>query len=396
MPFDSTTAAFPPPAAVLRRIAWITPEFPPDRGGVSDHSSTIVSELRAVGHQVLVCSRPHERGFAHLDAELTAYAPDLVILAYTPLGYAPNTAGIAPALVIWAMRLRKRLACQAILLAHETSLAAGYLWQNRQFKLAALGMTQIAQFALLAASFDSVVFSNVGAQRAWSRLAPRLSKRFHAIRICSNIPYRPSANPRADLEALGYEVPGPTVLFFGTGHEAVRFDYLEHAFRALLEVEPDTRLVIVGMNSEKLRQVRPTLAGLGSRVQALGYVAAPHVSLWLQVARLVLAPLIEGVSARKGTVMAALQHGQAVVTTRGTNTLDDIAWGEICLLAPSDREAFTATAVEAFRDPKLCSAIGRSALAEYATHASAAVTALHLLAHTTAWPSEGPPPPSTP
>ena len=373
--------AAPAPARpiVQRRIAWVTPDYPPNHGGVSDHSSEMVNTLRAAGHDVLVCSRPHEQGFRRLDAELVAYRPDLLVVAFTPLGYAPRTGGIAPALMQWCIGLRGRLRCRTILLAHEVSLPLTGLWHDREYKLAALAAFQVAQFSLLAASFDSVFFSNLGTQRAWARRIAPLANRFHTIRICSNIPYHASADPNAELTAAGNSVPASTILFFGTGHQSVLFDYVEAAFRALLAIEPNVGLVIVGMSQEKLRRLQPSLAGLGARVQALGYVPAPQVSLWLRAAKLVLAPLAEGVSARKGTVMAALQHGQTVITTRGIQTLDDIAWDEICLLTPLDRAAFAAEAVAAFTDPEWRSAIGRAAQSEYETNASAAVTAQRIL-----------------
>jgi glycosyltransferase involved in cell wall biosynthesis len=369
----------PPHRVVRRRIAWVTPDYPPDRGGVSDHTSEMVNVLRAAGHDVQVCSRPHERGFAILDAELTAYGPDLVVVAYTPLGYAPSTGGIAPGFTLWSIRLRRRLSCQAILLAHEVSLPLAAYWQNREFRLATLAATQIAQFSILAASFDSVLFSNASTLRTWAHGLSRFAGRFHALRICSNIPYNSSVDPSAALTAAGYSVPTPVILFFGTGHQSVLFDYVEEAFLALLEVEPKAGLVIIGMSPEKLRERRSSLADLGARVHALGYLAAEQVSLWLQVATLVLAPLIEGVSARKGTVMAALQHGRTVVTTRGVHTLEDIEWNKICLLTPLDRKAFAATAVKAFLDPELRAAIGRAARDEYDAHASASVTASMIL-----------------
>ena len=376
---QDASSVFPTSTQRPRRLAWITPDYPPDRGGVSDHSSAMVSVLRAAGHDVLVCSRPHERGFRQLDAELAAHAPDLVVLAYVPLGYAPRTGGIAPALARWCIGLRKRLHCRAILLAHEASLPAGYLLRQRDFKLAALAAAQIAQFSILTGCFDSVLFSNEGTLRAWVQHFPPLTKRSHTIRICSNIPYSPSASPAADLMAAGYMVPASTILFFGTGHQSVLLDYVEEAFVALLAVEPNARLVVMGMSAEKLRELRPSLADLGDRVHALGYVAAEHVSLWLQVATLVLSPLIEGVSARKGTVMAALQHGKPVVTTRGFHTRDDIAWDRICVLTPLDRAAFAAIAVKVWHDAKLRAEVGSAARAEYEAHASATVTALQIL-----------------
>ncbi len=362
-----------------RRVAWVTADYPPDRGGVSDHSSAMVSALRAAGHDVLVCARPHELGFGLLDAELRSYRPDLVVVAYVPLAYGPRTGGIAPAFLLWCMRLRSRLHCQTLLLAHEASLPAADLWAQRELKLAALGAVQVAQFSLLTQCFHSVLFSNEGTRRVWAEGMPRSATRFGTIRICSNIPWFPSSDPAADLVAAGYSVPTPTILFFGTGHQSVLFEYVEAAFVELLKIAPEARLVVVGMDAELLRRLRPSLANFGARVQALGYVAAPQVSLWLQVAKLVLAPLIEGVSARKGTVMAALQHGQAVVTTRGAHTRDDIAWDQICVLAPLDRAAFATAAVKAFENPKWRAEIGRSARAEYDAHASASVTAARIL-----------------
>src|SRR6478752_10615529 len=182
MKFDRSAAHAPADRATLRRLAWVTPDYPPDRGGVSDHSNVMVSVLRAAGHDVLVCTKPHEQGFGNLDAELAIYRPDLVIVAYTPNGYAPRTAGIAPAFVRCSMRLRRRRRYQAVLLAHETGLSAVYHWKTREFDLVGLAAVQVAQFAVLTACFDSVIFSNESTQRAWLQLMPPLAKRFHTTR----------------------------------------------------------------------------------------------------------------------------------------------------------------------------------------------------------------------
>ncbi|HET7541843.1 MAG TPA: glycosyltransferase family 4 protein [Polyangiaceae bacterium] len=350
----------------------------------------MVKVLRSAGHEVLVCSRPHEAGFARLDAELAAFGPELLVVAYTPLSYAPHTGGIAPAFTFWSLGLRRRHRCRTVLLAHEASLPLTYYWQKRELKLATLAGAQIVQFASLAACFDVVLFSNVGTQRTWAKRLPHLANRLHTIRICSNIPYHHSHDARAELAAAGSTVPSPTVLFFGTGHETVLFDFVEEAFAAVRENESNAGLVIVGMSPEKLRRIRPSLADMDGRVQALGYVSAERVSLWLQVASMVLAPLVEGVSARKGTVMAALQHGRTVVATRGVHTLDDLAWDNICLLTPLDRKAFAAMAVRALRDPELRATTGRAARDEYDANASAYVTASSILAYADARPATHP------
>lgn len=369
----------PSPQIGPRRIAWITPDYPPDRGGVSDHSAEMVGALRADGHEVMVCTRPQSIGFRHLNAELRSFRPDLVVVAYVPLGYAPRTGGIAPVFALWCAGLRRRLGCRTGLLAHEVSLPAAYLWKKRELKLAALGAAQILQFMQLARCFDAVLFSNEGTRLEWIERLPKSANRFNTLRICSNIPHRPSSDAVADLSQAGYSVPGQTILFFGTGHQSVLFDYVEAAFHEISKLSDEAVLVIIGMDRQKLLRLYPSLANLGERVRALGYVPAPEVSLWLQVAKLTLAPLVEGVSARRGTVMAALQHGQAVVTTRSYQTRNDVAWDEICILSARNRDQFAATAVNAFRDPDLLARLGRAARAEYEAHASATVTAREVL-----------------
>jgi len=314
-----------------------------------------------------------------LDAELAAFGPELVVVAYTPLAYAPRTGGIAPAFTVWSLGLGRRHRCRTLLLSHETSLPLTVHLQKREIKLATLAAVQIAQFVSLATSFDLVLFSVARTQRAWARHLPGLAKRSRTIRICSNIPYHASEDPESELTTDGFSVPRPTVLFFGTGHPSVLFDFVEEAFVAILESEPNAGLVIIGISPEKLRRLRPSLLDLGNRVQALGYLPTEQISLWLQVATLVLAPLIEGVSARKGTVMAALQHGRTVVTTRGVHTLEDIAWSEICLLTELDRKAFAAESVRALHDPELRATTGNAARNEYTAHASAQVTASMIL-----------------
>lgn len=365
----------------MTRVAWITPCYPPDRGGVSDHSCAMVSELEAAGHDVLVCVKPHERGFHELDAELDAYRPDVIIVAYVPLGFAPRTGGISPAFTRWCMRLRRFPNTSTLLLAHEASLPAAVHWRRREFKMALLGAVQVAQFEILARSFGRVVFSHKGNRDAWAERIPALSDQFHTVRICSSIPFARSYDPRSDLTTSGYSVPERSVLFFGSGHDSVLFDYVEAALVELLKVDPKIQLVVVGVDPAKLRRLQPSLAEFGPRVQALGFVPAREVSLWLQTAELVLAPLSEGVNARKTTVMAALHHGCAVVTTSGFHTRDDIPWAQICALASLNRTAFAAVAVKCLQDSSWRTRIGEAGRADYEAQASPSVTAGRLLAY---------------
>lgn len=372
-------AAVSPGRSARRRIAWITPEYPPDRGGVSDHSSAMANALRAAGHEVLVCPRPHQSGYAAVDRTLRDFCPDLIVVAFVPLGYAPRTGGVAPAFTGWCASLRNKYSAEFLLLAHEASLPLDHSWRTRQWKLWTLALAQVIQFRLLVRSFEHVVFSNEGTRRLWARRMPRAAERFRTVRVCSNIAFNTTTDAARELAAAGYAVPASTVLFFGTGHQSILFDYVEEAFDSIWSVDPSARLVIVGMTPAKLAELSPSLAARGELVQALGYVAAPAVSLWLQIATVVLAPLVEGVSARKGTVMAALQHGQTVITTRGEHTLDDIDWADICVLSGFSASEFSARALAAFRDPALRLRLGAAARNEYELNASVPVTAARIL-----------------
>ena len=363
----------------MARLAWLTPGYPPDRGGVSDHSQAMVNELRALGHDVLVCSNPHERGFRHLNTELSAFQPDVVVVAYVPLGFAPRTGGLSPEFTFWCARLATRFRASTVLLAHEVNVPPDYHWRRRELKLTLLGLAQIAQFEVLARVFDCVVFSHQGSLDIWKKRLP--GRRLHAVRICSSVKPVASEDPTAELKAAGYFVPAKTILFFGSGHDSVLFDYVEAAFVEVSKIEPRAQLVIIGMDATALRRRRPTLADFAPSVQTLGFVPEREVSLWLQASELVLAPLVEGVNARKTTVMAALQHGRAVVTTNGIYTRGDIPWADICALAPMDRAAFAAMAVACFQDATWRAKLGLSAQADYDANAAARVTAAQLVSY---------------
>jgi len=364
----------------MTRVAWITPGYPPDRGGVSDHSYAMTTTLREQGHEVLVSSRPHERSFKHLTAELLRFHPEAVIVAYVPLGFAPRSGGLSPSFTLWCTQLRRRLHTPTLLIAHEVCLPVAEHWSRHELKLALLGTAQATQFELLARCFDQIAFSHEASRGIWAKRLPNLRSRLHTVRICSSISVAHSLDPAADLAAAGYSVPAHTVIFFGTGHPSVSFEYVERAFRALLAAEPEARLIIIGMDAAKLRTIRPTLADLGDRVRPLGFVAAHEVSLWFQVARLVLLPFVDGVNARKTTVMAALQHGRAVATTKGVNTREDIPWDRLCAVAPLEPAAFATVALECFRNAHWREELGAAGKADYDAHASPSVTAAQFLA----------------
>jgi glycosyltransferase involved in cell wall biosynthesis len=75
--------------------------------------------------------------------------------------------------------------------------------------------------------------------------------------------------------------------------------------------------------AEHLRR-RAQEASLADRIIWTGYVDAADVSAYLQAADVVVLPYRDGVSLRRGTLMAALSHSCAVVSTAPPAPMPDL------------------------------------------------------------------------
>jgi glycosyltransferase involved in cell wall biosynthesis len=102
-------------------------------------------------------------------------------------------------------------------------------------------------------------------------------------------------------------------------------DELLTAFAALVQDQPKARLLLVGGGAGQTDQANVAYAEhlrrraqereLTDRIIWTGYVDAAGVSAYLQAADVVVLPYRDGVSLRRGTLMAALSHSCAVVST---------------------------------------------------------------------------------
>ena len=81
------------------------------------------------------------------------------------------------------------------------------------------------------------------------------------------------------------------------------------------------RILLIGKGSERAcdRLTRDHSRALG-RIHATGTLGSRELSLCLQACDLMVQPYSEGVSTRRTTVMAALAHGVATITTKGLHT----------------------------------------------------------------------------
>jgi glycosyltransferase involved in cell wall biosynthesis len=94
-------------------------------------------------------------------------------------------------------------------------------------------------------------------------------------------------------------------------------------------------MLLIGADSTNFRDrwvgANPKLA---DKVYATGALAPERLSLALQACDMMIQPYQDGVSTRRGSVMAALAHGRAVVTTNGVATEPLWAQSGAVVMAP--------------------------------------------------------------
>ena len=149
---------------------------------------------------------------------------------------------------------------------------------------------------------------------------------------------------------------------------------LVHVLANLVEQGHDAHLLMIGgrvgasdpTNYAYLQQVeaRAERLGLTPRLHWTGHVPAPQVSAAFLSSDLCLLPYRDGASYRRGSFMAALEHGMAIVSTPSRVPYPDLSDGETLLLAPpDDPAALTAACARIFSDPELRSRLGENARA---------------------------------
>ena len=165
--------------------------------------------------------------------------------------------------------------------------------------------------------------------------------------------------------------PGDCLLgYFGFLNESKGADTLLHALAGLDE---RVHLVFIGgqtgssdpaNNQSFLGQLQALIGELGleSRVHWTGFQPDQRVSTFLHAADLMVMPYRDGVSLRRGTLMAVLAHGRPLLTTTPPSPTPELIHGQNVWLVPPDDAAGLATAVRALiANPALRDQLGQHA-----------------------------------
>jgi glycosyltransferase involved in cell wall biosynthesis len=316
----------------------VSGEFPPLHGGLGDYTRLLCQHLARAGIEVgVVTSKAagetaHGKGFPvapaidrwdffswpRLGARIRTMNANIIHVQYQTAAY-----GLHPAinLLPLALRLAKNPA-KVVFTFHD--LEPPYRpWLRGPVRSLAMraGQRRCDGFvATNAADFQQLLASRPGP--AWAR--------YHLIPIGANIPNQPPRHysREAQRKKLGAGLRTLLLSHFGLLNQSKGLQDVLTAMKLLLEQDPerDIRLILIGgstgssdaTNVPFANHIRAQIQqlGLGTRVLETGFLQPEEVSAHLLACDICVLPYRDGASFRRGSLMAALEHGLCTITTR--------------------------------------------------------------------------------
>jgi glycosyltransferase involved in cell wall biosynthesis len=358
-------------------------------GGIGAFTQELAKALADQGHEIhIITSRaarpeqkkrslwdarePHDIGFAQLHPHVgrwrwsalstiaqvaIRYELDVINLQFQAAAYDMHV----PAMNLLAWRLRGL--AKTVVTFHD--LRVPYLFPKA-------GRIRAWTLERLANSADGIIVTN-GADFESLKAAKIEENGMRQIPIGSNIAAMQTAaalvtSARKDLGIA----PDDCLLgYFGFLSDSKGADTL---VRALDRLGSQYHLVFVGGrtgssdpdNNEafltKLELLVEEL-DLGQRVHWTGFLPATEVSAYLRAADIMVLPYRDGVSLRRGTLMAVLAHGRPLITTEPTAACPEMVHRDNVWLTPVDDDGQLADAIQTLAaDPGLRMRLGQAAL----------------------------------
>jgi glycosyltransferase involved in cell wall biosynthesis len=305
----------------------ITGEYPPNEGGVADYTRLVALGLVAHGDRVHVWApavtdgEPVEAGVeVHrlpcgfgprtLDAlgrGLAAAGPGQLLVQYVPQGFGMR--GMNLPFCVWLFERRR---AGITIMFHEVAVALG--WQQSMRHNVIGAVNHAMAFALTRAARRCFVGA-AGWEPRLRALAPAQAD-ISWLPVPSNVPVvddPPGVRAlRKTLVGRGGKILG----HFGTARETWIAAQLAAVVPPLLRERRNAAFLLVGRDSLDLRaSVLARAPELHARVHATGPLAPADLSRHLSACDVMLQPYTDGVSTRRGSLMAALAHRRPVVTS---------------------------------------------------------------------------------
>jgi glycosyltransferase involved in cell wall biosynthesis len=325
----------------------ITGEYPPQPGGVSDYSRLVACGLVSAGDDVHVWAPECPAQLQSDDGVVVHRLPGhfgpraLTALARSIDGsgqgrmlvqYVPHAFGFKAMNLLFCLWLFGRRHSGTVVMFHEVIFP---IRVSQPLKHNLIGLTTRLMAMLVARSAERIFVATL----IWDGLLRRFIGSHDSISwlpVPSNIPV---VDDSAGVAAtrLAYSPDGAPLLGHFGAHSGLVGRSVEDLLTPVLARCPDARILLIGADSTDFRDgwvgANPELA---DRVYATGALAPDRLSLALQACDVMIQPYPDGISTRRGSVMAALAHGRAVVTTNGVATEPLWAQSGAVAMAPVD------------------------------------------------------------
>lgn len=223
---------------------------------------------------------------------------------------------------------------------------------------------------------NRVIVTNEGDRLALAQSMAGQAANLSKIPIGSNITGRALAPAERNRRRAGrgYTDADLVIAYFGFLNRSKGGMTLVETLDHLVRTGRNAHLLMIGervgasdpTNYHYLQTVEAHLAELGltDRVQWTGHQADTEVSADLAAADILLMPYMDGASLRRGTLMAGLAQGCAIVTTTPQAPLPELVEGRDLLYVPPGDAATAAQAVARLADdPALIATLRTNAYA---------------------------------
>lgn len=348
----------------MRSWFIITSEYPPTAGGVSDYSRQVAVSLSRAGDHVEVWT-PAGPEPKVVDPDVSVnLLPDrfgpaswialsralrdadrrqvTLLLQYVPQGFGLRVMNLP--FLVWLAGRREPL----WVMVHEALFP---FIRGQPLKHHVLACVTRVMLATIGSRADRSFVSSPIWVAYLTRYA-RLRCKPEWLPVPSNLPTTSSAVRSEQRARFGIPAHAELLVHFGSYGEVVVAP-LRAAVARLLRSDPERWLLLVGRNSDRFRaelaQAHPELAG---RLVGTGELPPQEVADALHAGDLAVYAFPDGVSGRRGSLMAALALGVPVVGTEGAST--EPFWREqqpLELVPAWDADAMADAVAALLKDP---------------------------------------------
>jgi glycosyltransferase involved in cell wall biosynthesis len=330
----------------------ITCEYPPQVGGVSDYTKLVAEGLTEAGDEVHVwcpgeeqeaeggrqeaAGRRQEAGGRRQTAGVKVHRdlgrfrpsdlrrvgkqldqfplPRRLLVQWVPHGYGYRSMNLP--FCLWLWRRAKFKGDRVELMVHEPFLA--FREGSRKQDVAAAAHRLMIVLLLNAASHIWI------STQSWEKhLRPFLFGRKKPIEwlpVPNNIPVVDDHAAIRQTRAK-YATNGTRLIGHFGAYSKYMSDIMSEFLPAVLNGGTDLSMLLLGKGSSQLRDslvsAHPEMA---PRIHATGEISAEEISKHVSACDVMWQPYQDGVSGRRTSVMSALSHGIATVTTAGKAT----------------------------------------------------------------------------